>query len=80
MQNTLVQIKLEDDNGFFLLFDTEINDNDVSIIKKSWKQIAEDHPNWGKYDIVAELTEDVLPKFGLQGVYITPRKTIEGLS
>ena len=72
---TLVRVEF-DDNDFFLLFDTEVNDADENAIKKAWEEIRTVHIDWGCIDCLEELIEVALPKIGLYADYLRVKREI----
>lgn len=70
---TLIKIGDDDD---FIVFDTNLNEVDIDTIRRQWLEAKNAHPTWDRYDLIGELIEDRLPKFGLQGTYLCARNVI----
>ena len=67
-------IKIGDDEC--IVFDTHLNERDIDTVKRQWLEAKNCHPAWNRYDLIGELIEDRLPKFGLQGTYLSAKNVI----
>ena len=62
-------IKISETENEFLFFDTDVTEPDMAKIYTEWKHIKAEHPTWDRYDCIAELRENILPKMGLNAEY-----------